>query len=261
MQCKYAHIELIKRQWLNDSIKHQVKPLVGIITHNSDVCDVGGGGGGGIGGDSNDYCDDRKGMPPHEVFVDWVRCRCRQHAIMLQGWESFEVWPLLKSTLEEKPWLVMLDLEDENTWIKPPKHMIPCVTSAQQPDVDNIAITDLRQSTPPPNHLIQPLTSSLATTPTQAQTQAQTSSSSSSNTMEQSDEAQRRWWLLKNTFSATTAFTPDNQSDNLPVRQEFCKRVRKWYGMIKFLHVYGDVTSLPEQPRLSHFLLFFFFCN
>jgi hypothetical protein len=76
ISCRNAHIELVKRQWQKEYGRRRSKSES--IVHSSTTFI----------------------MPPHEAFKQWVRKTYTEYVIMVQGWENFEVWPLLQDTLE-----------------------------------------------------------------------------------------------------------------------------------------------------------------
>jgi len=140
----------------------------------------------------------------------------------------------------------MLDLDDSKTWTLP-SDSNSCPTP--HPSMhDNSNQQQAASSSSSSSPLSSPSLSSLSIQHTPENTPEKSHIKSSS------PHAQRRWWLLKNTFSAGSAFNAqllltDDKENTPSSREAFCEKVRKRYGMLKFLTIYGDVSELPPRPR------------
>jgi hypothetical protein len=74
----------------------------------------------------DDHIDDGKDeenfFGPHRFstvlskVVAWQRASVHNHAVAVQVWETFELVPLLRQTIREKPGLVLLDLGLSSSW-------------------------------------------------------------------------------------------------------------------------------------------------
>ena len=164
------------------------------------------------------------------AIAAWHWSRVREWYVTSKQWEAFELWPLLRQTVDERKGLIFLDLKDPSSW--------PATFKIK----------------------VDPLKAFLAARRAEAEAKLRGPPSTPVlNTHDQADRARRRWRVAFRAVDAARAFACAGDycparcgaGDLSPAADDLCMRVAALSRVKQFVEKHGDLGRIPPAPALQ----------
>jgi len=203
-------------------------------------------------------------------LLKWQRSKVHDVAVALQLWEKFELTPLLRKTLKEKPGLVLLDLTLPSSW--PPRGIVKVnplteyVAKALQKKALKAEETRKRAANERKKRRLLKIKEHGGSSPSPADNDDEdeddeeddSEAATKANTREQSKRAKRRWRFARWCLFASRAFQsrgqyarPGGRGQLSEACEALCGELKRACRVGAFLEKHGDLARVKPKPKLA----------